>query len=129
MESLVSIRHSIDTRDEFYDDEMKFWNTSGPVLEEYRQEWNKAMLESPFRPQFEEEYGNVMFIKAEMAKKTFAPEIIPDLQKENELAREREEDALARHADALEKGGGNDLHANDWEEHHQDAQAVRRAGN
>lgn len=86
MESLVSIRHSIDTRDEFYDDEMKFWNTSGPVLEEYRQEWNKAMLESPFRPQFEEEYGNVMFIKAEMAKKTFAPEIIPDLQKENELA-------------------------------------------
>ena len=86
MESLVSIRHSIDTRDEFYDEEMKFWNTSGPVLEEYRQEWNKAMLESPFRPQFEEEYGNVMFIKAEMAKKTFAPEIIPDLQKENELA-------------------------------------------
>ena len=86
MESLVSIRHSIDTRDEFYDDEMKFWNTSGPVLEEYRQEWNKAMLESPFRPQFEEEYGNVMFIKAEMAKKTFAPEIIPDLQKENELS-------------------------------------------
>ena len=86
MESLVSIRHSIDTRDEFYDEEMKFWNTSGPVLEEYRQEWNKAMLESPFRPQFEEEYGNVMFIKAEMAKKTFSPEIIPDLQKENELA-------------------------------------------
>ena len=86
MESLVSIRHSIDTRDEFYDEEMKFWNTSGPVLEEYRQEWNKAMLESPFRPQFEEEYGNVMFIKAEMAKKTFAPEIISDLQKENELA-------------------------------------------
>ena len=86
MESLVSIRHSIDTRDEFYDEEMKFWNTSGPVLEEYRQEWNRVMLESPFRPQFEEEYGNVMFIKAEMAKKTFAPEIIPDLQKENELA-------------------------------------------
>lgn len=86
MESLVSIRHSIDTRDEFYDEEMKFWNTSGPVLEEYCQEWNRVMLESPFRPQFEEEYGNVMFIKAEMAKKTFAPEIIPDLQKENELA-------------------------------------------
>lgn len=86
MESLVSIRHSIDTRDEFYDEEMKFWNTSGPVLEEYRQEWNRVMLESPFRPQFEEEYGNVMFIKAEMAKKTFAPEIISDLQKENELA-------------------------------------------
>lgn len=86
MRSLVSIRHSIDTRDEFYDEEMNFWNTSGPVLEEYRQEWNKAMLESPFRPQFEEEYGNVMFIKAEMDKKTFSPEIIPDLQKENELA-------------------------------------------
>ena len=28
MESLVSIRHSIDTRDEFYDEEMKFWKNT-----------------------------------------------------------------------------------------------------
>ena len=32
--TLASIRHSIDTRDTFYDGEEKFWNTFGPELEE-----------------------------------------------------------------------------------------------
>ena len=32
--TLASIRNSIDTRDEFYDGEMNFWNAAMPVLEE-----------------------------------------------------------------------------------------------
>ena len=32
MQTLSSIRHSIDTRDEFYDGEEKFWNAAGPEL-------------------------------------------------------------------------------------------------
>ncbi len=83
--TLASIRHSIDTRDAFYDGEMKFWDETEPVLEQYDMEWEKAMLESPFRPDFEAEYGNLMFLNSEMERKTFKPEIIPDLQKENEL--------------------------------------------
>lgn len=85
MMTLASIRHSIDTRDEFYDEEMKFCDGAEPVLTEYLQKWNEAMLNSRFRPDFEKEYGTLMFVNAEMAKKTFSPEIIPDLQKENEL--------------------------------------------
>ncbi|MBQ2228514.1 MAG: M3 family oligoendopeptidase, partial [Firmicutes bacterium] len=46
---LVSIRHSIDTRDKFYDDEQKWWNALGPELQEYNQAWTAAMLASPFR--------------------------------------------------------------------------------
>ena len=88
--TLVSIRHSIDTRDEFYDGEMKFWNAAGPELQEYEQIWTTAMLESPFRKEFEAEYGDLMFVNAEMQLKTFAPEIIPDLQKENDLTQEYE---------------------------------------
>ena len=84
-DSLASIRHSIDTRDSFYDNEMNFWNETMPVLAEYDQAWTMAMLESPFRADFETEYGNLMFLKAEMDLKTFSPEIIPELQKENEL--------------------------------------------
>ncbi|XCP83997.1 M3 family oligoendopeptidase [Roseburia hominis] len=83
--TLAEVRHTIDTRDTFYDEEMRFWDTSNPVLAEYSQAWTKAMLESPFRPDFEKEYGNLMFVGAEMELKTFSPEIIPDLQKENEL--------------------------------------------
>ncbi len=88
--TLASIRHDIDTRDEFYDAEVNFWNSAMPELEEYSQAWTKAMLESPFRKDFSDEYGDLMFVKAEMALKTFSPEIIPELQKENELTTQYE---------------------------------------
>ena len=83
--TLAEIRHTIDTRDDFYDKEVKFWDESAPVLEQYDKEWDKVMLESPFRPEFEAEYGKLMFMNAELEKKTFSAGIIPDLQKENEL--------------------------------------------
>ncbi len=86
--TLASVRHSIDTRDQFYDGEEKFWDKAVPELEEYVQQWTLAMLESPFRKDFEAEYGGLMFLNAEIALKTFSPEIIPDLQKENELTTE-----------------------------------------
>ncbi|MCI9309268.1 MAG: M3 family oligoendopeptidase, partial [Oscillospiraceae bacterium] len=47
--TLAQIRNTIDTRDEFYDGEMRFWNAALPELEEYGQAWNVAMLDSPFR--------------------------------------------------------------------------------
>ena len=88
--TLASIRHSIDTRDEFYDGEEKFWNNFNPELEEYNQAWTAAMLESPFRADFEKEYGDLMFVNAEIARKTFSPAIIPELQQENDLTQEYE---------------------------------------
>ncbi len=90
METLASIRHSIDTRDEFYDGEARFWNSAGPEMQGYMQRWTMAMLESRFRSDFEEEYGSLMFSSAEMALKTFTPEIIPQMQEENELMQEYE---------------------------------------
>ena len=85
MATLVSVRHSIDTRDEFYDAEEKFMNNAFPELQEYQQAWTMAMLESPYRADFAAEYGDLMFVNAEIQLKTFSPEIIPDLQKEAEL--------------------------------------------
>ena len=83
--TLVSIRHSIDTRDKFYDDEMQYWNSAAPELEEYVQLWTEALLKSPFRSEFEAEYGRIIFTNAEISAKTFSPEIIPLLQQENDL--------------------------------------------
>ena len=83
--SLAHVRHTIDTRDEFYDGEMDFINEAEPVLTEYMQKWAEAMLKSPFRAEFEAEFGTLMFVNAEMEQKTFSPEIIPMLQEENEL--------------------------------------------
>jgi M3 family oligoendopeptidase len=83
--TLASVRQSIDTRDEFYDGEMSFWDQSSPEMEEYSQAWSLAMLNSPFRPQFEEEFGDLMFVNTEIRLKTYSPEIISELQQENEL--------------------------------------------
>jgi len=90
MGTLASIRHSIDTRDTFYDDEVKFWDNVSPQLSEYYQRWTAAMLESPYRADFAAEYGDLMFVNAEIALKSFSPAIIPELQKENELTTEYE---------------------------------------
>lgn len=86
--TLANIRNTIDTRDEFYDGEMNFWNAAMPELEEYDQAWTAAMLASPFRKDFEAEYGDLMFVNAEIQLKTFSPEIVPQLQKENDLTLE-----------------------------------------
>ena len=83
--TLVSVRHSIDTRDEFYDKEETFWNSAWPELREYMQNWLDTMLSSPFRPDFEAEFGGPYFLNAEIARKTFSPEIIPEMQQENDL--------------------------------------------
>jgi len=82
---LSYIRHSIDTRDSFYDEEQKFFNTAMPEMAEYGQLFTLAMLESPFRKDFEEEYKGPMFLNAEIDLKSFSPEIIPEMQQENEL--------------------------------------------
>ena len=90
MSNLANIRHTIDTRDEFYDGEVKFLNIAGPELQEYQQAWTMAMLKSPFRPDFTAEYGDLMFVNAEIALKTFDPCIISELQQESDLAQEYE---------------------------------------
>ncbi len=85
MSTLAQIRNTIDTRDEFYDGEITFWNAAIPEWQECDQAWSIAMLESPFRKDFEEEYGGLMFLNTEIRLKTFSPEIVPQLQKENDL--------------------------------------------
>ena len=87
LSTIVSIRHSINTKDPYYEEEQNFWNAAFPELQEYTQAWTLAMLKSPFRKEFSEEYGDLMFINAEIALKTFQPseEFIAALQKENDL--------------------------------------------
>ena len=85
---LAFIRHSIDTRVGFYDDEMKFWNGAGPQLQEYIQAFDRALLASPFRARFEEEFGPVVFKNIEIEIRSFAPALIPYMQEENDLVQE-----------------------------------------
>lgn len=90
-EVISSIRHDINTKDEFYDAESKFWNRSLPELQQYLQAFTMALLASPFRQDFVNEYGDLIFVNAEIELKSFSPELIPLMQKENLLAREYED--------------------------------------
>lgn len=88
--TLAQIRHSIDTRDKFYDDEVRFWNMSFPEIQEYLQKWTEELLRSSYRGELEAEFGEVIFLNAEIDLKTFDPSIIPLLQEENDLTMEYE---------------------------------------
>lgn len=85
---LASVRNSIDTRDKFYDGEMNFWNEALPQLQECQNAWSRAMLDSPFRSDFAAEYGNLMFVNAEIADKAFSPAILDEMAQENKLTTE-----------------------------------------
>ena len=85
MRTVAQIRRDIDTRDEFYDAELKFYNRELPQVQPLKQAWTNALLASPFRPALEEKYGEVAFLNAELHNRTFKPELVEDLQKENEL--------------------------------------------
>ena len=86
--TVASIRHTIDTRDKFYEEENDFFDNNSPLIQEKAQEFMNTLLDSPFRKELEEKYGTLLFKNMEIAKKTFSPEIIPLLQKENALTSE-----------------------------------------
>lgn len=83
--TLCSIRHSIDTKDAFYDEETSFWNEYGPLFAELTTAYYIAVLDSPFRQELATFLPETFFMLAENQRKTFSPEIIPLLQEENEL--------------------------------------------
>ena len=88
MHSLAFIRHSIDTKDEFYDAENTYWDETEPLYEELDSHMFDALLESPFRCELEEQLGKQLFKLIECEKRAFTPAIIADLQEENRLASE-----------------------------------------
>ena len=88
MFTVASIRHDIDTRDEFYDGEAAFIDSASPELREYTQRWNMALYRTRFRPEFEAKYNRLMFLNTEIDLRTFSPDIVPELRRENALTTE-----------------------------------------
>lgn len=88
MSTLASVRHSVDTRDAFYDEENAYWDETGPLYAELDALIYAALLESPFRSELEAKLGQQFFKLMECQQAAFSPEIIADLQEENRLASE-----------------------------------------
>ncbi|MCR4950867.1 MAG: M3 family oligoendopeptidase [Solobacterium sp.] len=89
--TIAQIRHDINTKDAFYDAESKFWDSAQPQLQEASLPFVQAMLASPFRRDFEQKYGTLYFVNAEIQLKSFSPAIVEDMMEENRLTSEYED--------------------------------------
>ena len=83
--TLASIRHSIDTRDAFYDQENDYVDQISPTLQELHQQISRALLESPFRKELERQMGGLLFRNLEITMRAMKPEILELMQEENRL--------------------------------------------
>lgn len=85
MMSLAYTRNSIDTTDEFYEQEVESIDELSPEFTEIQQSFTQLLVDSRFRPELEEKYGKLLFTNAEIFLKAFSPEIIPETQETNKL--------------------------------------------
>lgn len=86
MATLVSIRNSLNTKDEFYQKEQEFFDENSPKLQMYSNLFSKKLIRSKNRASLEDALGKLIFTQAELQEKIFSEDIIPDLQKENKLS-------------------------------------------
>ena len=85
---LVQIRHTIDTKDDFYNKEQEYWDENIPLYEEINVLFYKSLMKSKFKNHLEKKHGKQLFKLIELKLKAFSPEIIEDLQIENKVSSE-----------------------------------------
>jgi M3 family oligoendopeptidase len=105
--SLVYIRHSIDTRDEFYEKEQIHLDEIGPKIQNLGMQYHEALTKSKFRKELIDIYGVQLFDKASLSSKVINDTIIQELQEENRLVTEY--DKLIASASILFEGEERNL--------------------
>ncbi|BCB03134.1 M3 family oligoendopeptidase [Bacillus sp. KH172YL63] len=86
MQNICYIRHSIDTNDDFYKNEQEYIDDMMPEVHGLVTQYYQELVNSRFRGELESKWGKQLFSLAESEIKTFSPEIVPLLQKENKLS-------------------------------------------
>ena len=85
MATLAEVRHTIDTRDAFYEAERQFFDENSPRLADKQLEVYKAVLASPHRVAVAEKLGSLALEKMELAVKSQTPEVLELMAQENAL--------------------------------------------
>ncbi|MCI7813975.1 MAG: M3 family oligoendopeptidase [Lachnospiraceae bacterium] len=83
--TIASIRHDVDTVDEFYRQEKDYYDAEMPAYQDMVIEYQKMLFQSPHRAYLEEKIGPVAFKSMELAFKGFDTKIITLMQEENAL--------------------------------------------
>ncbi|MBA2406863.1 MAG: M3 family oligoendopeptidase [Chitinophagales bacterium] len=88
MSNVANIRNTINTSDPFFEEEQNYFDINYPIYLDLVSQFYKQLIDSSFRSELEKKYGRQLFEIAKMTRKTFSPEIIHELQHENELTTE-----------------------------------------
>ena len=86
--SLANCRFTLDTRDEFYQNEMAYYDEVSPLFSQIMNEYADIMLNTPFRAELEKLINPRLFKLYEISKKSFSEAIVEDMQKENAIVTE-----------------------------------------
>ena len=71
MMTIAHIRHDIDMKDEFYDNEQTYYDKESPAFQQLVVEYTKLLYESKYRDYLEEKIGKVAFKNIELDMKAF----------------------------------------------------------
>ena len=86
--TLVYVRHTIDTTDEYYEKEQEYLDEQLPEVSPYTIALSSAIADSPFRPEIEAKYGKQYFTQIDLQKRSFCEANIPLMQRESKLTME-----------------------------------------
>lgn len=86
MQTLSSIRHSINNNDAFYEKENDYWDEYGPLYQAEEANLSKTVLASKYLDELKAHFPAQFFTLAENSVKSFDESIIEDLQEENKLS-------------------------------------------
>jgi len=84
--TVAHVRHSSDTRDEFYSKEIDFADEISPACAELSLRMSNALLDSKFRPELEQRLGKLLFTNLEIARRSFDVKNMALMQEENKLS-------------------------------------------
>ncbi|MBO5993902.1 MAG: M3 family oligoendopeptidase [Firmicutes bacterium] len=85
---IVNIRHTLNTKDKFYEEENNWLNDMYPTLMPFMIQYNGAIEASAFRPYVEEKLGKQFFVEMDLQKRSFCEANIPLMQAEAKLTDE-----------------------------------------
>jgi len=83
---LCYVRHDMNINDEFYAAEQDYYDEIGPKITELLNEFDRQLLESPYRTELEGLLGKQAFISMENGQKGFDSRLVPLIVEENALA-------------------------------------------
>lgn len=83
--TIATIRRDIDVTDEYYAAENDYYDEQMPRLQALVNEYQKVLVNAPWRDFVEEKIGKVPFKSMELEMKAFHDSLIPLMQEENRL--------------------------------------------